>query len=183
MRCPECGHIEARPFYPLFIVTGPSGVGKTAVVSELQRLLPDWEIFETDILWDSGQDWQMIKCNWLRIADSLAARPHGRPTILCGTMVPADLEACSERLYFQTIHWLALLCDADVLAQRLQARPAWRGCTEAFIAEHLQFADWLREQAATAFDPPLTLLDTTHASIAQTAGQIRDWAVARRNLE
>ena len=90
-RCPECGHVGSRRFLSLFIVTGPSGTGKTAVVSELQRLLPDWEVFETDILWDSGHDWNMIKANWLRIADNLAQRPHGRLTILCGTMQPEDI--------------------------------------------------------------------------------------------
>ena len=51
--------------------------GKTAVITELRRLLPEWEVFETDILWDSGGDWQFVRSNWLRIAHSIAALASG----------------------------------------------------------------------------------------------------------
>jgi len=57
-------------------------------------MLPDWEIFETDILWDSAGDWNMVKCNWLRIAHSIAQ--SGRPTLLCVTMRPAEIESCES---------------------------------------------------------------------------------------
>src|SRR5207248_290012 len=59
LECVNCGRRTNRPMriLPLFIVTGASGVGKTSVVEELQRLMPEWQIFETDILWDSGGDW------------------------------------------------------------------------------------------------------------------------------
>lgn len=177
VRCPRCGHSEARPILPLFIVTGPSGTGKTAVVVPLQGLLPGWEIFETDILGDSGGDWNMIKCNWLRIAAALAQR--GRPTILCGTMQPAELADCSARVFFSTIHWLALQCAEATLAARLQARPAWRGCDAAFIQGQLAYSRWFDANASSAFDPPLAVIDTTAAPLAQTAAQIRAWALAR----
>ncbi len=35
--------------FPLFIVTGASGVGKTTVMQELRVLLPDFVVFSTDI--------------------------------------------------------------------------------------------------------------------------------------
>jgi len=177
VRCPQCSHVEARRFFPLFIVTGPSGGGKTAVVPELQRLLPAWEVFETDILWDSGNDWNMIKANWLRIADSLAQRPHGRPTILCGTMQPEDIVNSGLASHFSTIYWLALVCSTELLRERLRARPAWRGFNEELITEHETYLAWLHANAQTAFDPPLKLLDTTGDSIADTARQITDWAM------
>ncbi len=182
-RCPECGHVESRQFLPLFIVTGPSGAGKTAVIPDLQRLLPNWEIFETDILWDSGRDWNMVKSNWLRIADSLAQRPHGRLTILCGTMQPEDIVRSGFGSHFSAIHWLALVCEPQVLRQRLRARPAWRGCDESFIARQLSYLEWLRDNAQTAFHPPLKLLDTTSVPIVHTAKQIRDWAEENRQHE
>lgn len=177
--CPKCGRVESRPFLPLFIVTGPSGAGKTAVVADLQRLMPDWEVFETELLWDSGGDWNTVKCNWLRIADFIAHREPSRLTILCGTMQPQDLESCESRDCFSRIHWLALLCDEETLARRLRARPAWRGCDETFIAEQLNYARWFRKNAETAFDPPLMIIDTTDAPISQSAVGIRDWAMGR----
>lgn len=181
IRCPDCGHTEPRRFLPLFIVTGPSGVGKTTVIEELWRLLPDFEIFETDIIWDSGGDWQSVKCSWLRIADSLAQR--GRPTILCGTMNPDEIDQCESRAAFPRIHYLALECEDAVLIERLRARPAWRGSTDAFIAQSLEYARWYRENAKTRFDPPLEFADTTHATVEETAHRIRDWAVKHWRAE
>ena len=181
--CPECRHIEPRRFFPLFIVTGPSGAGKTSVVAELQRLLPDWEVFETDILWDSGGDWNMVKANWLRIAESLAQRPHGRLTILCGTMQPEDIVKSGLGPYFSTIYWLGLVCQPQALRERLQDRPDWRGFGVGLIAEHEKYLAWLHANAQTAFDPPLKLLDTTEDSVSRTAEHIRDWAVESSRRE
>jgi hypothetical protein len=181
VQCSMCGHQQAHRFSPLFIITGPSGAGKTAIVPALQQLLPTWEVFETDILWDSGSDWGMVKCNWLRIAQHIAQRPGGNPTILCGTILPDQIADCPSLPLFSAIYWLALLCEHATLADRLRRRPAWRGWDEAKIAEHLQFADWFRSHGHDAFDPPLTMIDTTHASIEETANVIRDWALARWN--
>jgi hypothetical protein len=179
VHCPHCGGLQGHRFLPLLLVTGPSGVGKTAVLHELQRLLPAWDVFDIDILWDSGLNWVMVLGNWLRIAQSIAQRPVPNPTILCGTILPERIAACPEHILFREIHWLALLCEPEEHARRLRARPAWRGWTEEQIAEHLRFAEWFRTNAATAFEPPLTLLDTTHVTVEQTATQIHDWAVAR----
>lgn len=177
MACSRCNQPQQHRFVPLFMVTGPSGSGKTAIIPALQRLLPDWHIFETDILWDSGGSWDMVLQNWLRIADSIAQRPDSCPTILCGTWLPERLHATPLAIHFRSIHWLALTCEPAILRQRLEQRPAWRGWNEATIAEQLAFARWFTTNAAIAFDPPLVLLDTSSTSIGETAVQIRDWAL------
>lgn len=177
LRCPECGFVEGYRPFPLFIVTGASGTGKSAVIPALRPLLPAWEIFETDILWDSGGNWDFVRNNWLRIAHSIAA--SGRPTLLCGTLVPETVDRCDHRHYFDPIHYLALHCHARTLEARLRARPAWRNHMEAFIAGQRELSAWLLRNATTAFDPPLVLLDTTDAPISDTAEQIRDWAASR----
>lgn len=176
VRCAECGHEERFRCRPLFIVTGTSGAGKTAVIPELRRLLPECDVFETDVLWDSGGDWSMVKCNWLRIAYSIAQ--SGRHTILCGTMQPTELEQCDHYPFFRRIHWLALHCDDEARASRLRERRGTLACSEEFIEEHHRFARWLLENAQTAFDPPLTVLDTTRAPVAETAARIHDWVQA-----
>src|SRR5205085_6550404 len=102
-----------------------------------------------------------------------------RPLILCGTMQPAELAPCPTCRLFSAIHWLALDCADERRAARLRARPAWRGCTEEFIAEHANYSRWFRENAATAFDPPLTMVDTTDASPIETALTISQWATIR----
>ena len=173
--CPECGHLEPARILPLFIVMGASGCGKTAVVPELRRLLPEWEVFETDILWDSGGDWSFVRGNWLRIAHSIAQ--SDRPTILCGTHVPEDIDRCDHREAFSEVYYLALHCDDATREARLRARPAWRGCTEEFIQEQRECAGWLVENAAGAFDPPLEVVDTTAITVHEAALKIREWCV------
>jgi energy-coupling factor transporter ATP-binding protein EcfA2 len=176
VRCSVCEHQQVHRFLPLFIVTGPSGAGKTTIVPALQQLLPTWDVFETDILWDSGGDWKMAHCNWLRIAQHIAQRPIGNPTILCGTILPDRIADCPSLPLFSAVHWLALLCEPATLAERLRRRPAWRGWDGTTIAEQLQFAAWFRAHGQDAFDPPLTIVDTTVISIEATAEMVRDWA-------
>jgi predicted ABC-type ATPase len=160
---------------PLFIVTGASGVGKTAVVEPLRGLLPDWELFETDILWDSGGDWQFVRSNWLRIAHSIAQ--SGRPTLLCGTLLPEDVDRCDARDFFSKVHYLCLHCSDERRRERLRARPPARGCTEAFIAEQERFARWLLDHGRSLCDPPMTFLDSSDSPVLPLAEQIRNWAV------
>lgn len=161
---------------PLFIVTGASGVGKTSVVEPLQQIMPDWQVFETDILWDSGRDWQFVRQNWLRIAHCIAQT--GRATILCGTHLPEQIDACDCREFLSPVHYLILHCEDETLVARLQGRPAWHNQTDAFIAEQRRFNRWLVENATTAFDPPAALVDTTHASVTEVGRRIKAWAMA-----
>jgi hypothetical protein len=174
-RCLSCGHVGPMRIVPLFIVTGASGAGKTAVVGELRRLMPEWEVFETDLIW--GADWQQVRNNWLRIAHSIAQ--SGRGTILCGTMLPEDIDRCDHRDRFSRVHYLNLNCDDASRDARLRARPGWRGCTEEVIGQQRKFARWLLDNGATAFDPPLITVDTTQATVSAVACQIRDWALER----
>ena len=64
---------------------------------------------------------------------------------------------------FSQVHFLALTCDEQALAQRLRARPAWRGSDEVFIQQQIAYQWWLLEASTNSeFDPPLVLLDTTN---------------------
>jgi hypothetical protein len=71
-----------------------------------------------------------------------------------------------------------LICSPETLVARWQARPAWRGCDSAFITDQLAYLAWFQDNATTAFAPPLTLLDTTHAPAERVAERIRDWAIS-----
>ena len=149
------------------------------MLSHLQEQLPDWEVFETDILWDSGREWDWVWANWLRIVDTLARRPHGRLTILCGTVLPDRIARASAGLAFRAIHWLALSCDEETLESRLRERPAWRGCTDTFIAEQRVLRQWLLDNAREAFDPHLEIVDTTYLTVTQIAERVSEWAIMR----
>ncbi|AEI40872.1 AAA family ATPase [Paenibacillus mucilaginosus] len=155
---------------PLFIVTGASGSGKTTVIPELRRILPDMAVFDIDdILPFAGEDWHSIRNIWFRVARGLAE--SGRMTVICGTVMPWDAEQCEDYPYFANVYYLNLHCDEESREARLRAR-SW---PEERIAEHLKFAGWLLDNADQAYTPPMSTLDTSETVPAEVALGIREW--------
>jgi hypothetical protein len=169
--CPFCHH--ARPFLqqPLFIITGPSGAGKTTVCLELVSRMNECVVMESDILW--GNDSQSYHEMWLRVAKNIGQA--GRPVVLCGTALPEHFEACLERRYFSTLYYLAMVCDDALLKERLKLRPQWRGSgSDEFIEQMIQFNQWLKDNAPTN-NPPMTLYDSSGRSIQETTSDVTQW--------
>jgi predicted ABC-type ATPase len=176
--CPYCGH--AHPFLqqPLFLITGPGGAGKSTVCLELVPLVQECVILESDILWGSvpatpENNYRDYRNLWLRLAKNIGQ--SGRPVVLCGTAIPEQFETCPERRYFSTLYYLALVCDDQLLEERLKQRPAWRRSgTAEFIKDMLRFNRWLKDHASTTH-PPMTLLDTSHQSVSETVTEVAQW--------
>lgn len=176
--CGECGHRQALARQPLYCLTGPSGTGKSTVARVLLPRLSDrFVVLEQDVLWlpelsDPTGEHRLFRSTWLRLAAMIGQ--SGRPVLLCGTVIPPELEPLPERALFSAVHYLALTCQPDVLAQRLRARPAWREWDEPRIAEMLDYAEWLAA-SATTLSPPVALLDTTGRSVEATAQDVCSW--------
>jgi hypothetical protein len=180
--CRSCG--ERRPFrrLSLLLVGGPAGAGKSTVGAALLGRVREAVIMDSDLLWrrefdtpgDGYHDYFRL---WLRLCANVAQA--GRPVALFGAgfAVPHNFDRIPERAYFSAFHFLALVCDDDVLGASLRRRPAWRNTHEELIAEHLAFNHWLRDNAAAAA-PPVTLIDTTSRPVEETAAQVAAWIVA-----
>ncbi|HEU5227552.1 MAG TPA: AAA family ATPase [Ktedonobacteraceae bacterium] len=176
--CPFCQH--AHPFLqqPLFIITGPSGAGKTTVCLALTTLMNECVIIESDILWGllpatAENNYSEYRNVWLRIAKNIGQA--GRPVALCGTAIPEQFEACPERRYFSTLYYLAIVCDDALLEERLKLRPQWRESGSGEVIERmLQFNRWLKEHATTT-KPAMTLYDNSHRSIQETTSDVAQW--------
>lgn len=169
LRCPRCGDTRPLPSLPLFVVTGASGTGKSAIVDGLRRHLPHCEVFETDLILQVAElGWDQWRDTWLLLAHGIAL--NGRATVLCGSLQPEQVEPLPARPLVGEIHLCNLDCPDDVLAERLRARPAWRDWNEQRIAEHQRFAASLRSR----IDP---IFDTSTRSVEEVADLVARWVI------
>lgn len=176
--CPECGYKHRFLQLPLLIVSGASCAGKSTVCQQLLGRVSEAVLLDSDILWrpefntpDTG--YRDFFETWLRVCKNISQ--SGRPVVLfgAGMGVPDNMEPCIERRYFSNVHYLALVCSEEALAERLQARPAWRGTREpAFVEAQIRFNRWFK-----AYDsqPAITLIDTTKLNPGETASQVTAW--------
>ena len=177
--CPECGHKHPFRQLPLLIVSGASGAGKSSVCQAMLGKLEDVVLLDSDILWrpefnKPEDNYRDFFETWLRMAKNISQ--SGRPVVLfgAGMGVPENIEPCIERRYFSDIYYLALVCDDDVLAQRLKARPAWRGSgDQTYIDTHVQFNRWFKEQGKN--NTRIALLDTTDVLLETTIEAVKNW--------
>lgn len=179
--CPECGHKHPFRMLPLLLVSGASGAGKSSVCQTLLGKMENAVLLDGDIIWRAefntpDDNYRDYFETWLRLAKNISQ--SGRPVVSfgAGMGVPANIEPCIERRYFSTIHYLALICDDEVLAQRLKARPAWRGSSEeAFVARQMQFNRWFKEKG----NRYASLIDTTSLTLETTAEQVQSWILEK----
>jgi hypothetical protein len=180
--CPECGHKHTFRYLPLLIVSGASGTGKSTVCNALVGHFTDAVLLDSDILWcpafnSPENDYRDFFEVWLRMSKNIGQ--SGRPVVLfgAGAGVPGNIEPCIERRYFSAVHYLALTCDDDALAERLRARPQWRAsANDAFLQAQIDFNRWFKETGPT-LDPPITTLNTTHVALEETVAQVTAWIV------
>ncbi len=107
--CSACNNQFTRTVLPLFIITGASGVGKSAVIEPLQHLLSDYGVFDKDLMW--AKDWDMAYNNFFRIAFALAQ--GNMKTVIVGTIVPEHLEGLSDRDLVGDIFYINLHTDDE----------------------------------------------------------------------
>lgn len=181
--CPTCGHAQPFRRLPLFLLSGASGTGKSTICLELLRdatTTQHFIVLDADILWTeefhAPAQWPKYVDLWLRLCKNL--HQSGRPVLLAGAGfgVPDTIQPCTEARYFSAIHYLALVCDADVLATRLRERPAWRdSAQDEFLEKQIEYNRWFQENAQR-YEPPIALLDTTRISRRASADRVAAWA-------
>ncbi|GAA2343246.1 hypothetical protein [Dactylosporangium salmoneum] len=174
--CPGCGGSERAKRLPLFVVTGASASGKTALFPHLVDGLGECLVFDVDWLIGPFQracefgevDWPAFRDAWLSVAHGVAQ--SGRPTVLLGPFVREQLDDLPGRRWVGDVHFAVLDCADDVRAARLEARPRWR---ERAIERHVAFAERLRKTADT-------VVRTDDATPAESARRVIDWVRAAR---
>jgi len=176
--CANCRFRHKFIQLPLFILTGASGVGKSTVCLELAAKMKDVVVMESDILWRAEfnqpeTNYREYRETWLRVCKNISQA--GKPVVLCGVGVPTQFEQCIERRYFSELHYLALICDDQILASRLRNLPTLRGSLkDEYIKEQVVFNRWLLNNAQNT-EPPMTLLDTSEITVDETVEKVERW--------
>jgi adenylate kinase family enzyme len=176
--CPNCSFRSKFIRLPLFILTGASGVGKSTVCLELAARMKDAVVMESDILRREEfnrpeTNYREYRETWLRVCKNISQA--GKPVVLCGVGVPTEFEQCIERRYFSELHYLALICDDQILASRLRNRPAWRGpSNDERVKEQVMFNRWLINNAQNT-EPQMTLLDSSEITVNETVEKVERW--------
>lgn len=173
IKCPACGHIEKVNRMPLFIVTGASGAGKSTVGRQLFLKEKDYIVMEGDILWNSyfnhpENGYREYRETWLRICKNISQ--IGKPVVFFGGGIPEQFENCLERRYFSEIHYLALVCDEDILRKRLEERTGYKN----YIDGAIEFNNWLRENADKT-NPQIKLVESSKLNVSDKEKIINDW--------
>ncbi len=163
----------------LFIITGASGVGKSALCEVLFKDESRYIVLESDLLWNSFFDtpednYLLYRRTWLNICANISQ--IGLPVVLCGCVTPEQMELLPEREQFTDIYYAAAVCDSDCLKTRLTKG---RNITdENHIKSSLSFNDWLIKNSRNT-SPPITIVDTTDMNSKQAANVVDEWILTK----
>ena len=157
--------------YPLFIVTGTSGAGKTTVIPELRKRLNDFVVYDGDSVVVES-DYNISKCNWLRIARSNAL--SGIKTVICSTIIPENLFDCDHLQYFSNIYYINLEINDELILERLSNR----GWDDKLITNYIEFSHWLKDNKNKAFNPPMYSIDASNKTVDDVADKIYKFIIS-----
>jgi broad-specificity NMP kinase len=176
--CPHCDHSRYPiTWLPLFVITGSSGCGKTAVTQKLVGQMDSCIFLESDyflLVQDtctSAQDyWNFLILQCMQLVR------NKRSPVLSGWVNPSQIETLPRAKFFSAVHFLVLTCDQATQTERLKARylknpPALPA--QQKIETALRGTRHLQEEAETR--PNVTELDTTHMTLDQTALATERW--------
>lgn len=183
--CPICGHKQSFRQLPLLTVSGASGVGKSTIYNKLIGTIDEVVLLDADLMWrpelnHPENNYREFVESWLRMSKNISQ--SGRPVVLfgAGTGVPMNVEPCVERRYFSKVHYLALVCDDEEIARRLQARKNWREKDDVdYLVKQVEFNVWFKESGTLSYN--IDLVDTTSETVEQTADRVATWI--RKSLQ
>ena len=76
---------------PLYIVTGASGVGKSALCREMAKIQSGYIVLDSDLLWDEiyntpEDGYRRYRETWMTLCAAISDAGH--PVVLCGCATP-----------------------------------------------------------------------------------------------
>jgi broad-specificity NMP kinase len=165
---------------PLFIVTGASGVGKSTICEILFQNETEYIVMESDLLWHDmyntpKDNYRKYRELWLRVCANISQ--IGKPVVLCGCVTPEQFNVCIERDLFAEIYYLAIVCDDDILENRM--KDGRKINDENWIKSSIEFNRWIKDNGK---DQNMYLLNTTELLPEQVAKETDKWIKEKMNI-
>jgi broad-specificity NMP kinase len=177
--CKQCGHQWNFKAYPLFILTGCSGVGKTTTAQELMQRDTPCIVMDADILYnimphETDEDYK----NWVEQIMSFSKNQMQSGKPLLWTMAGAldNFENTYNRRFFTEIHYLALVCNSEVLEKRM--REGRHITDENWIKSSIDYNRWFMETGIIS-DKRVDTYDITGKSVSEVADYVIQWVTER----
>ncbi|WP_345473613.1 hypothetical protein [Actinoallomurus oryzae] len=174
VRCRSCGWERAVSPYPLVLVTGESGAGKSTIAPIVRERLSVYRrsaVFDADLfLHHLDRGWAAWCNDWLLLAHALGE--NDTVMVLFGCIDPDLLAAAPARYLVSGLEIVLLDCGDRARVSRLEARPPWRGWDDDGIADCLARARALRAR-------PYFRIDTTDESPVRSADRCAEHLTRR----
>lgn len=154
--------IGKRRHYPLYLVTGAPGSGKSTTIQAFLALRSPYLAFDIDWLAETASNlaakdiytdpstWQPYAALWFAVLHGVYQ--NGQIPLFFSPNDPQDLARFGQPTWCRAIHWLLLDCDDQTRRARLQQRSDW---TAAMIDEALVDAQVLRQAIPQQVDTGL----------------------------
>ena len=158
--------------YPLYLVTGAPGSGKSTTLDAFIELHSAYIVFDIDWLaesasglarrniFDDSSTWKPYSELWFEVLHGVYK--NGKTPILFTPNDPGDIAQYGQPAWCNKVNWLLLDCDDQTRRERLQHRPDW---TEAMIDEAITDADFLRQAIHLQVDTKLLSPNAVAAKI------------------
>ncbi len=169
--CPKCGASWENRAFPLLILTGCSGIGKTTTARRLMERQKDFVVLDGDLLFTDNEGEYM---DWVERIEGLT-----RDIMQCGKPVLWTMAGNLDKLkkawnqrFFPEIYCLALVCGEEELRRRITEG---RGISDAgWISNSVQYNRYFLEHDRLD-DIAFERLDITVLDPGQAAERVELW--------
>lgn len=180
--CQSCGHRWPFKRLPLFIITGASGVGKTTGLQELMQHETDYIVMDSDIFCfmphGTAEEMKFKRETLLNVSKNVMQ--VGKPLVWSASSLPDQFEDTYNRRFFSNIYYLALVCDAQKLEQRM--RKGRHIDDENWIKGSADFNNWFMKNGPS-YKYPIEVCDISELSIKEYAKFIDEWIMSKIHNE
>lgn len=179
IQCPKCGHQWEYVNFPLLILTGCSGVGKTTTAIEIMQRKVDFVVLDGDIFYGfMSIETEEDNKKWVDAIENLSKNimQSGKPVLWTITGNLDKLHQVYHRRFFPEVHCLALVCEDDLLEKRMREG---RGINdEKWIKSSIEYNQYFRNHKKLG-DTQFETLDISGKNVSEVADYVINWVAER----